>query len=484
MRKILLINPPETEQTGFTSPPLGLLYLAGTLSANNIDVKLIDGCIHGWSGINDILMSYSPDIVGITCLTPMRKKALTVASMAKKIKKNTKIVLGGAHPTIMPRQILEHYNDIDVVVCGEGELSFLEIVQGHDPDKIKGIVYRNGDKLIKTPNRCPVDDLDKLPFPAWDMIADTLYKYPSNAPIASYNSIDLRNFPRISVIYSRGCIGRCDFCSTWWIWKGWRHRSAKNMTDEIEWLYKSFNIRHFNFADDTLTVNRQATLELCDEIVKRRLKIAFYATTRADCVDLEMLEKLKAAGCYEISYGIETVSPSLLRGMNKEEIADTAQVAIALAKRAGLRACALLIAGNVGETEETIDETIDFLQKTNPEGVGTVGGLWILPGTALYRRAKKLGIISDDFWLGDAPYLVYTHEHSLSRLRFFTHAIKQRKKISEMTTGYRMAYVARDLAQTVSMRLDKYPMLKSFLKKFYLPIKHIFRELRPMRQKD
>jgi anaerobic magnesium-protoporphyrin IX monomethyl ester cyclase len=477
MRKVLLINPPELMVRGFFSPPLGLLYLAGTLKDKCIDVQLIDGSICGWSGVREKIRTCMPDIVGIYCLTSIRKNALNAARIVKGINKSTTVVFGGVHPTIMYQQLLEHYDDVDIVVRGEGEISFLEIVQGVDLDKIDGIVYRSGTKVIKNSDRRYVENLDELPFPAWDLIADTFDQYPTTFPaeLCNYNGVDLPHIPRVPVIYSRGCTGHCDFCSSWWIWKKWRYRSAKNMVDELEWLYESFNIRHFCFYDDTLTMDKQATLDLCDEIVRRRLQIAFDVNTRTDCVDSEILEKLKQAGCYEISYGIETASPRLLLRMKKENDVHASEKAIALTKRAGLIAGALLIVGNVGETKETIDETIDFLQRTETDSIGAVGGLWIFPGTGLYRYTKELGIINDNFWLGDEPYMIYTYEHSLRQLRFFTHAIKKQKKISDMSFRYRLGYTLHthigEIKQKISIFLDKYPRIKSVLKSVYMAIK-------------
>jgi radical SAM superfamily enzyme YgiQ (UPF0313 family) len=162
--------------------------------------------------------------------------------------------------------------------------------------------------------------------------------------------------------------------------------------------------------------------------------------------------------------------------MKKENDVQTSEKAIALTKCAGLIPCVLFIVGNVGETEETIDETIEFLQRTDTDSVGTVGGLWIFPGTGLYQYTKKLGIIDDCFWLGDEPYMVYTHEHSLKKLRFFTHAIKKQKKISEMSFRYRAGYTLytyiEEYKQKVSIVLNKYPKIKSILKSFYPAIKH------------
>ena len=478
MKKVLLINPHESMYLGIFSPPLGLLYLAGTLRNKGIDVQLIDGCLSGLSGIRDKIRTYLPDIVGITTLTSTRKKVLTIAKMVKDINKNAAVVIGGVHPTIMYQQLLEHYYDVDIVVRGEGEISFLEIVQGIDLDKIDGIVYRDGTKIVKNAERHNVENPDMHPFPAWDQIADTLWEYPAIFPkeLRNHNGIDISRGPRIPVIYSRGCKDRCEFCSNWWIWKKFRYRSSKNMVDEIEWLYESFKIRHFSFLDDTLTMDKQATIDLCDDIINRRLHIAFCATTRVDCVDFEILEKLKQAGCYEISYGIETASPRLLTMMKKEIDVPTMEKAIALTKRAGIISGVLVIAGYIGETKETIDETIEFLQRNDVDYIGSVGGLCIFPGTGIYRYAKNLGIIDDNFWLGDEPYMVYTREHSLRKLRFFTHSIKNRKKLSEMTFRYRVIYALRadigEFEQKILSVLIKHPIIERVLERLYHPVRH------------
>src|SRR3989304_6371328 len=126
MTKVLLINPPGTLQDGFTNPPLGLLYIAGTLKANNINVSIVDGCIKGWDGIHQALKTYKPDIAGITCLPPQRKKALQTAQLAKQYNPSVLTVIGGAHPTIMYKQLLENYPFVDIAVLGEGDKRILK----------------------------------------------------------------------------------------------------------------------------------------------------------------------------------------------------------------------------------------------------------------------------------------------------------------------------------------------------------------------
>ena len=424
MKKVLLINPYGTQQDGFSNPPLGLLYLAGTLLNHGIEVMVVDGCREGKDAVVTALSKFSPDLVGITCLTPGRKHAVEIASLTKHIAGNIPVVLGGAHPTIMYRQMMEQYPQIDYIVLGEGEQTLLELVQEGSPQEIDGLVYRKDGVVVKTKARTYCENLDDIPFPAWHLLDLSSY---SGWGEGKHNGIVLRDHPRMSVIFSRGCSGHCDFCSTWWIWKGWRHRSAINMADELEMLYRDHGIRHFCFADDAMTVDRQTTIELCDEIIRRKLIIAFHVTTRTDCVDEEILLKLKQAGCYMVAFGIETGSPRLLKEMGKENDIENSIRAISLCRKVKLPVTALLIVGNVGETEETVRETRDLLKRAMPDEVGCAGALWILPGTKLYQDCRRRGIVDDDFWLGDEPYMVYTAEHSPETLEDFEKVI----------TGYR-----------------------------------------------
>lgn len=416
MKKILLINPPETGQSGYTNPPLGLLYIAGTLVKYGFDVRVIDGCIEGKDAVYQVMVKYQPELVGITCLTPGRKQALQVAKMAKDLNSTIKVVMGGAHPTIMYKQILENYSYVDYIVLGEGEETCLEIAQDKEPSLIKGLAYREKGEIVKTPARRYVEDLDNLPFPAWHLI--DLKRYPAIGK-GVIKGINLAEETRISLIFSRGCIGHCNFCSSWWIWRRWRRRSAKNMVDEIDLLYRNHGIRHFCFADDTMTVDQQATVELCDKILEQKLNIVFHVTTRSDCLDKEVLQKLKSAGCYQIAIGIETASPKLLKKMRKESEIEASEKAIRLAKEVGLSVQALMIIGNVGETKETIKDTVNFLRRTQPDVMSCVGSLWVFPGTRLYQECKRKGFIDDDFWLTDEPYKIYTLEHSMEELHEF-----------------------------------------------------------------
>lgn len=429
---MLLINPHDTDQSGFTSPPPGLLYLASNLIKHSIDVHFVDGCLNGLDAIIKVIEEYSPDMVGISCLTLYRKKSLEVANLVKKMNPDIKVTFGGAHASIMYEQLLTSYSCIDYIVIGEGEETFLEIAQGKDIGSIDGVAYLKNGAVIKNKPRNLVENLDDFPFPAWHLIDIT--KYPAWGR-GIKNGINLAKTPRVPVVFSRGCKGHCDFCSSWWIWRKWRHRSPGNMADELELLYNKYGMRHFCFVDDAMSVDRQATIGLCEEIIARKLKIAFHITTRTDCVDELMLEKLKAAGCYQIAFGIETGSPELLKKIVKENTIEASEKAVKLAKAAGITVSALIMVGNIGETNETVNDTLNFLKRTQPDELACGMGLYIMPGTKLYQECKRKGIIDDDFWLGDEPFRIYTEEHSLEELSRMFGVIASYLPLSKKISG-------------------------------------------------
>ncbi|MDO8551674.1 MAG: radical SAM protein [bacterium] len=434
--RVLLINPPDTELSGFNGPPLSLLYLAGTLKKKKIQVKVIDGFFCGWKGVNEEIKKYKPTIVGVSCLTIHRFESFKVLKIAKQINPKILTVIGGAHSTIMHTQIIDNYPYIDIVVRGEGEQVLLEIARGESLKKIKGITYRQDDKAVVNPPQRYVENLDQIPFPAWEMV--DLKKYPALPSFVRFhNGIDTNIHPRISVVFTRGCPGHCNFCSTWSIWRGWRGRSGKNMADEIELLYKKYGTRHFMFCDDCMTVRKDEVINLCNEIIKRKLKIAFTATTRTDSINLTLLKKLKEAGCYVVHYGIESASPKVLKLMDKENTLENSEKAIALTKKVGLKVVALMITGAVGETINTLNQSIRFLQKNKPDFIITYSGLFIYPGTKVFYYLKSRGKIDDSYWLKSNPPKIYTETFSETQLRYFRINVERRTLINQHNKVWR-----------------------------------------------
>lgn len=404
--RVLLINLPGVEQSGYRPSPLGILYLAAYLKrySKGITVDVIDGAMEGEKALFEKIKEFKPDLIGMSVLTPSRLTSIKIAAFTKTVHPKCKVVLGSVHPTLMWKQMMEAYPMIDFIVKGEGEETLKDLVAGKPLSLTLGLVWRKGDKIINNAERPLIKNINKLPFPAWDLINPQRYP-PRGTGII--DGINLETEVRYPLIFSRGCMAACTFCSTWRIWRGYRFRTGKNVADEIEMLYKRYQARHFCFQDDTLTGSRKEIMNLCHEIIKRKLNIAIFGTTRVDHVDEELLKLMRKAGFYLLSYGIESGSHRMLLRINKRTDLNKIISATRLTKKAKIRVCALMMYGLPGETDEDRRLSEKLIEKIKPDEVGTVGAVWVFPGTALYERAKMAKLIDDSFWLGKRHYYIY-----------------------------------------------------------------------------
>lgn len=392
----LLVNPHEaTHGEAYSHPPLGIMYLESALLHAGIRTLITDGYLWGFEGIKEAIDKWQPNYIGITALTPGRHKALQVAQYAKS--RGVTTILGGVHFTWMWKQVMDHYPYVDMIILGEGEETITELGAGKHPSKIHGLVWRDGNEIIRNPARGYIQGLDDIPFPRWDWMMPQIPQYLAKGG----------GGPRL--IFSRGCTGRCKFCSTTAFWRGWRCRSPNNFADEVEWL-ASLGCTAFCLADDAFSIDLPNAKAMLRELVKRDLPITFYATTRPDALDEEICHLLVAAKCDHVSMGFESGSQAILDRMGKSNTVEQNKQIIKWCKQAGLKVTALMIEGNVGETAQTIIETRRFLNETKPEGMGSVKDLWILPGTRFYKEMCQAGKLNDDFWLGPDPYYVYRGE--------------------------------------------------------------------------
>src|SRR3989344_955097 len=429
MKKILLINPPESGIGGRTSPPLGLLYLAAMFPEKDYALEIYDGVILGWEKLLQKINDYKPAIVGITCFTPSRAQVIKLVKIIKERDKSIYIVVGGIHPTIMGEQLLANCPAIDFLVCGEGEYTFKNLCntllsgQLDNLPNIDGIAYRHDKNIIFNKKRLPTKNLDLIPFPRWDLInIDDYSKILFPVKKIKINTSGGKIF---YVIFSRGCVGQCSFCSVWSFWGGYYHRRPENMMAELQYLYNTYNARNIIFGDDCFTADKEAIAKLCDLIIKNNLKIIFKCSTRTDLLDEELIAKLKKAGCYEIAFGVESGDASILKSLDKKNTLDNTAKTFALLKKYGILSTAMMIIGNIGENYKTINNTIRFLKKIKPDVVASDRGLQILPGTKSYYYCKNKGYMTDDFWLSDKPYKLFDFEFSPNLLEVFEFAVKK-----------------------------------------------------------
>ena len=392
--KILLIYPycleDRRHKEDVSVVPLGVYYVAALLKENHYDVDILN-----WHDmdkrhhrIRETFAEKKPDVIGFSILHANRWGGLEIARIAKQMDPNVKIVFGGVGATFLWEHFLTHFKEIDFAVIGEGEYSFLELVKCIEREeqenlgRIKGIAYRKGGPVVRTAPADVVQDLDELPIPA---------KYFEYQHLSS----------------TRGCPGKCTFCGSPRIWgHKVRFHSPENFVDQLELLYRK-GITFFWFSDDTFTIKKPRVIKICKEILRRNLHITWQAVSHVNYVDEEILYWMRKAGCLQISYGVESGSESIRKGVLNKNIS-TAQIkrAFALTTGYGILARAYFIYGSPGENRDTIQETIDLICEIRPLSI-VFYILDIFPGTALYADFKKRCKVTDDIWLKEIEDIMY-----------------------------------------------------------------------------
>jgi radical SAM superfamily enzyme YgiQ (UPF0313 family) len=387
MMQVTLVNPPYPPDAHQHPPflPLGLGYLAAVLEKNGYDVNVID-CQALHLALNDVkneLRKCQPDMVGLTSTTLTYKSAIAIIKVAKEILPNCLTLIGGSHVTFWDNEALSECPQLDVVVRGEGESTLAELAErvenGENYDDVVGITCRKGDNVIKNPDRPHIENLESLPYPAFHLW-----------PIEQFKKYGKIIFP---VMTSRGCTFWCDFCSAVRMFgRKYRMRSPKNVVDELEFLYNKYGEDQYTFYDDAFTVSQTRTEEICDEILKRGLKIKWDCETRVDMVTKDLLQKMKDAGCIAVWFGVEAGSEKVIEAMGKGISIPQTFNAFNWANDVGLMTVASMILGFPGETRETAMESIRLLGRIKSDEIGVYIAT-PYPGTPMYDYVKKMGWI-------------------------------------------------------------------------------------------
>ena len=368
-------------------PPLGLLYLASYLKVNNQDVEILDLLLLKLNKeeLKEKIKSINPDLVGITITTPEIQEALEIASIAKDLKKI--IVVGGTHLSIFPKETL-FFDFVDYGIIGDGEIPLLKLIEHIQDNKyplneIEGLIYM--DKEIFMNSISIIKNLDALPFPDWSLVN-----------IKDYSRADAL-FPMVTMASARGCPYQCGFCFRSEEQKVVRIRSAKNIVDEIENLINKHKIKEIIFSNDIITINREQMINICNEILRRNIKVAWQGATRVNLVDKELLKLMKKAGCKQLKYGVESGDQRILEIMKKQTKLSQVIEAFKLTKEAGMKTGAYFIIGYVGEDEQTMRQTIEFAKELNPDYVMFYPGV-PLPKTSFHELSVQDGLIDKNYW--------------------------------------------------------------------------------------
>jgi anaerobic magnesium-protoporphyrin IX monomethyl ester cyclase len=382
---ITLVNPaaPEGAVMHWPFALLGLGYLAAVLEKNNYQVDIID-CQVSKMTLEEFkteIKKRQPDIVGATSSTLTYKSSLKLIKAAREALPNVKTFAGGPHVTFWDDHALEECPELDVVVRREGENTVLELTQrverGNDFDGVLGITHRKEGKIIREADRPYIEDLDSLPFPARHLWPMEKFK--------EYEDV-------LYLAMSRGCVYWCEFCCTVRMHgRKYRMRSARNVVDELEYLYKTYGKTKFTFCDDAFTVDQPRVEELCSEIKKRELKIEWNCGTRVDMLTKDLLLTMKDAGCVSVWFGVESGTQQMLDAMRKGITPELTMKVLGWVREVGMKPVPNVILGFPGETKKSAWDTIKFIEKVAPDAVGFYNVATPFPGTPLYDLVKEKG---------------------------------------------------------------------------------------------
>ncbi len=385
--KIALVNPRVESYSG-TMPPLGLLYIAALLDKNGFNLRIFDICPDDNNDIS-ALISYSPDIIGITILTDYSFRAKQITEIVKKKLPAAFVIIGGVHVTALPCESLIDFS-ADVGVIGEGEYTMLELCNSlnHDSDwkNISGIVFmdENG-KITNTTPREYIDNLDELPLPARYLLNFEEYLIPPGM-IRGYWSERAT-----TVMTSRGCPFTCIWCGSQCTFgRKVRYRSIVNVMLELESLIEKYSVDSVWFVDDTFTLKKDRVLEFCDQMQKRKIKLAWGCQAHVKTADLEMFQAMKKAGMVQLDFGVESGSDRVLNYLKKNSDIVSIKKAFALAKKAGIRTCATFMFGSPGEEKEDVLATFKLAREIKPDFTSSFF-ITPYPGTELMGMALKEG---------------------------------------------------------------------------------------------
>lgn len=376
-------------------PPLNLAYLAAIAERDGHEVQIIDGEAEEIS-LDEIVKrtkEFNPNVIGITATTPFYHICVELGNKLKQEMPSTPICIGGAHITVLKE---EAFNDcFDVAFIGEAEISWAQfldrIERNQSIEEIKGLMYRSNGQIKYTGQAIPLQNVDSLPFPSRHLINPELYNLGTMQGIKKFTTI----------MTMRGCPFDCIFCSTKVFGKDTRRRSPEKVIQEIKECKEKYGTEHFMFLDDTLTLNRQHTIDICELLIKEKLGITWEGSTRANLVDEELVKKMAQAGLIRLSFGLESANENIRKLMKKRVPLESYIEANKLTNKYGIETLNSCMIGLPGETVETVRETLKFLRENKEIKQANISIAVPYPGTELYNMAKagenKLKLIVKDF---------------------------------------------------------------------------------------
>ncbi len=418
--RVLLLNPPAPEgvklvREGRCMQRMGAwtavwapvsLALTGALLLEKGHEVILHDCIVeeiDTEGVVRIAGEFKPELVVVNAVTPSIDSDLGMAAHLKAVLPSLHVTAFGIHVTVKDKESLEKFPELDSVIRGEPETAAAELAEslskGGGLGSVKGITFRENGKIVRNAERPPLESLDELPFPAWQLIRRDLYRMPFS------------NKEFLLVPTGRGCPHKCRFCADPAFY-GHKLiiRTPSRVVDEMEWVKKEFGIEDFLFWSESFTLNPKYAQQVAEEMIRRNTGFRWVCNSRVDNVNEEMLRKFKQAGCWMIGYGIEVGSQRILDLMNKRTTLDQARNAVEMARKAGLEVTGHCVVGYPGETREEIIKTIEFAKELDLD-FAQFYCVVPFPGSELYEQAIANGwIINHDWTQFEQNFSVITTE--------------------------------------------------------------------------
>lgn len=401
--KIVFATPPVSredcygplKEAGSAAPALGLLLLAAVARDLGHVVLVLDGVAMGLdeATFDTRLGNFSPDILALSATTFTVTAAAVTAERAKRTRPQLVTIIGGPHVSAVPEETMQRFDAFDMAVVGEGEATLAELLtalgKGQMLTDVAGLMVRCGKGVKITAPRAPIADLDSLLLPAWELLDGFPQRY-SPAPFK------VRQLPATSLVSSRGCPNHCVFCDRSVFGDQCRFHSAESVVMMVRTLHERFGVREICFEDDTFVTHRSRLVEICNRLIDLQLDITWNCLARVNQVTTETLALMRRAGCWQVSFGIESGSQPVLDTICKNTTLAQIREAVAMTRNAGLRAKGFFILGHPGETPVTLRETIEFAL-TLPLNDISVSLMTPFPGTELHRRAAEFGVMDSDW---------------------------------------------------------------------------------------
>ncbi len=413
-KSILFVEPPKDYwflMGEYLPPPTSLLVLAAYVERElpDTEVEVIDCQAErkGWDYVQRSIESFQPSIVATSGFTCNAYVCARVAEIAKKVNEEIVTVVGGQHFTATANESLTDFPEIDYVVRGEGEVTFVELIkalsENGDLGRIDGLSFRNNGKIVHAPDRDLIENLDSLPYPAYHLVGKNVSKY-------HFSLMAGKNTPYLILEGGRGCNHKCTFCTQWKHWNGvWRTKSAKRIADEMEFLHRRFGGEFLWLTDDNFDYRKRGKA-LWEELRKRGFTrdINWFFQARTDDIvkNPDLVGKMQKVGNNWILVGVENHSPDILRYFKKGIKASEAGMAMNILREHNVLAQAMMIIGTRQDTTQSIEGLRRFSFDIHPD-LTIYACLTPLPGTDVYEEAKANG------WIEDENYANYDMVHAI-----------------------------------------------------------------------